>query len=285
MRWFRDHPRISIALVALLILLIIFYVSLLSVGKDNFLGRTLGVAVVQVQKPFTYVGNAIAGKVTSFTSADKTEQENEELKERVYKLEQELSREKLNKSELKELKQLSKAFESREAITEYDPVAADIISYDGSSVFNVFTVNAGSDSGIEVNDAVINDSGLIGRVSTVGKNNCKIIAVIDESNKIGFQMTKNLRFRGVCKGNGGDQLSGYLFDTSSPVSEGDELITSGIGGVYPAGLIVGKVKTVESRRASPLKNIVIDPAVNFKSIKKVAVLTGDPKASGDNEDN
>ena len=279
MRWFKDHPRIGIAIVAVLILLIIFYISLLSVGKDNFLGRTLGAALVNVQKPFTFVGDAITGKISSFTSADKTEQENEELKQQIFELEQELSREKLNKSELAELKQLSKAFDSQKVITEYDPVAAEIISYDGSSIFNVFTVNAGTDLGIKVNDAVVNDNGLIGRVSSTGKNWSKIVAIIDESNKIGFQMTKNLRFRGVCQGNGGDELTGYLFDANSSVREGDELITSGIGGVYPAGLIIGKVSEVDKTKGSPLKNIIIDPAVNFKSIKKVAVLTKGSKES------
>lgn len=282
MRWFRDHPRITIALIALLVLLIIFYISLLSVGKDNFLGRTLGVAVVEIQKPFTFIGNAISGKVTSFTSADQVESENEELKDRISELEQELSREKLNSSELNELKQLTKAFDSQKTITEYDPVAAEIISYDGSNIFNVFTVNAGSNTGVEVNDAVINDKGLIGRVSSVGTNWCKIVAIIDESNKIGFQLSKNLRFRGVCNGDGDGELEGYLFDADASVKTGDQLVTSGIGGVYPAGLIVGTVSNVEKGQDNPLKNIQVDPAVNFKSIKKVAILTGTKQTVEDN---
>ena len=284
MRWFRDHPKITIALIALLILLIIFYVSLLSVGKDNFLGRTLGVAVVQVQKPFTFVGNAISGKVESFTSADKAEKENEDLKDRIAQLEQDLSKERLNKAELQELNQLSKQFDNQKNIREYKPVAAELISYDGSSIFNIFTVNAGSDSGVEIDDPVINDKGLVGRVSSVGDNWCKIVAIIDESNKIGFQMSKNLKFTGVCQGDGDDVLSGYLFDAGSPVAVGDEIMTSGIGGIYPAGFIIGSVSKVEDSKDSSLKNIVVKTAVNFKSIKKVAILTGDVSASEDSED-
>ena len=274
MRWFREHPKVSVVIIALLILLILFYISILSVGKDNALGRTLGVAVVQMQKPFTFLGNTISDKVISFTSADNTERENEELKLRITELEQELSIERLNKSELAELKQLSKAFDNQKVMSQFNPVAAEIISYDGSSIFNVFTVNAGSTSGIEINDAVINEKGLIGRVSSLGSNSCKIISIVDESNKIGFQMVKNLRFRGVTQGNGNDELRGYLFNTDSPISVGDVLITSGIGGVYPAGLIIGNVNTVENSKGSPLKNITVKPAVDFKSIKKVAILTG-----------
>lgn len=274
MRWFRDHPRITIAIIAVLILLIIFYISLLSVGKDNFLGRTLGTAVVQIQKPFTFVGNAISGKVTSFTSADKVEEENKDLKAKVANLEEELARQKMNQSELKELRQLSKAFQDEKAMKEYKPVAAEIISYDGSSIFNVITVNAGSDSNIKINDSVINDQGLIGRVTSVGSNWCKIIAIIDESNKIGFQLTKNLRFRGVCQGDGDNLLAGYLFDFKAPAEVGDEVQTSGIGGVYPPGLKVGTISKVEKTKNSPLKNITVKPAANFSSIKKVAVLTG-----------
>lgn len=274
MRWFRDHPRITIAIIALLIILIIFYVSLLSVGKDNFMGRTLGVAVVQVQKPFTFVGNAISDKVTSFTLANKVEQENDDLKSKISDLEDELSKQRLNKSELKELKELSNAFNNNKATKEYERIAAEIISYDGSNVFNVFTIDAGSDDGIKINDAVINDEGLIGRVTSVAKNSCKIVAIIDESNKIGFQLSKNLNFRGVCQGDGDEELSGYLFNTKAPVKENDEIITSGIGGVYPAGLIVGKVTHVEKQKDGPLKTVIIEPAVTFDSIKKVAVLIG-----------
>ncbi len=281
MRWFKDHPKISIALIAVLILAVLFYISLLSVGKSNFLGRTLGVAVVQIQKPFTFVGDAVSGKVSSFTSADATEQENQELKDKIFDLEQELSRAKLSDSELRELRQLSKAFDDQDVMREYEPVAAELISYDGSNIFNVFTVNAGSASGVKTDDAVVNDSGLIGRVASVGKNSCKVIAVINESNKIGFQMTKNMRFRGVCQGTDGSDLSGYLFNTDADVKEGDIVITSGTGGVYPPGLQVGTIATVNSSRGNPLKNITIKPAVNFKSIKKVAILTGDIKAASD----
>lgn len=284
MRWFRDHPRITVALIALLILLILFYISLLSVGKDNFLGRTLGVAVVQVQKPFTFIGNAVSGKIESFTSADKIEDENEELKGRIAELEQELSTQRLSNSELEELRQLSKAFDSQKVLNEYDGVAAEIVSYDGSSIFNVFTVNAGSDSGVKINDPVINEEGLIGRVSSTGKNWCKIVAIIDESNKVGFQLSKNLKYRGVCQGDGKGELSGYLFDADASVRVGDELITSGIGGVYPAGLVIGNVESVDKGQDTPLKTVVIEPAVNFKSISKVAILTGGSKSAEESGD-
>lgn len=274
MRWFRDHPRITIAIIVLLVLLLIFYISILSIGKDNFLGRAVVSVVVNVQKPFTYVGDLISGKATSFTSADETMKENEELKATIADLESELAKEKLNQSELKELTQLSKAFSNQKTMKEYTPVVGEIVSYDGSNIFNVFTVDAGTNVGVSVNDAVINDQGLIGRVTSVGKNWCKIVAIIDESNKTGFLLNKNLRFRGVCQGSGKENLSGYLFDTNAPVKEGDKVVTSGIGGVYPPGLTVGTISKIEKDQSSPLKNITIEPIVSFKSIKKVAILTG-----------
>lgn len=274
MRWFRDHPRITLTIIIILILLIIFYVSVLFVGKDNAVGRVVTSVVITVQKPFLYVGDLINGKVTSFTSADEIKNENEELKTRIADLENELAKEKLNKSELKELEQLSKAFNNQKTMNEYKPVVGEIVSYDGSNVFNVFTVDAGSNAGVSVNDAVINDQGLIGRVSSVGKNWSKIVAIIDESNKTGILLNKNLRYRGVSQGSGKDDLSGYFFDADAPAKEGDIVITSGIGGVYPPGLTVGTISGQVKDKNGPLKNVTIEPAVNFKSIKKVAILTG-----------
>lgn len=274
MRWFRDHPRITLTIIIILVLLIVFYISVLSIGKDNLLGRTVTSVVVKIQKPFTYVGDLINGKVSSFTSADEITTENEELKDKIAALEEELAREKLNKSELKELQQLSKAFNNQKTMKEYKPVVGEIVSYDGSSVFNVFTVDVGSSAGVSVNDAVINDQGLIGRVSSVGKNWSKIVAIIDESNKTGILLNKNLRYRGVSQGSGKDNLTGYFFDTNAPVKEGDIVITSGIGGVYPPGLTVGTVSSAGKDKDGPLKNIIVEPAVDFHSIKKVAILTG-----------
>lgn len=274
MRWFRDHPRITITIIVILALLILFYISVLSIGKDNFFGRTVTSVVVAIQKPFAKAGDFIDGKMTSFTSADQIEDENEELKLRIAELEEQLAREKLNQSELKELQQLSKAFQDEKTMEEYKPVIGEIISYDGSSVFNVFTVDAGSAVGVSVDDAVINDQGLVGRVSSVGKNWCKVVAIIDESNKAGILLGKNLRYRGVCQGSGEETLTGYFFDTKAPVKEGDEVITSGIGGVYPPGLTIGTVSKVDKGQDNPLKNIEVKPAVSFKSIKKIAILTG-----------
>lgn len=273
MRWLRSHPKLTILIIVILILLVLLYVSMISVGKDNFLGRTLGEGIVQIQKPFAKFGNYVGDKVKILTDSDDLTKENEELKDEVVALKSELAKEKLNSSELKELKKLSKALQTDGLSKDYDPVVGEVVSFDGSSITNSFTIDVGINSGIEVNDPVVNEDGLVGRVISTGKNWCKVLTILDESNKIGFQVYKSMKYKGVCYGEGDGTISGYLFDDKTRIKEGDEVITSGLGGLYPAGLTIGEVTSVEWTSKSMLKTIFIEPGVYFKGLSRVAVLT------------
>jgi rod shape-determining protein MreC len=151
-------------------------------------------------------------------------------------------------------------------------VTADVIGLDNSSGFNIFTINAGSKDGVSDDSVVIDGDGLIGRVMSVSDNSAKVISIIDETNKVGFQVFRDLEWLGMLSGDGEGDLTGYMLDESAAVREGDRLITSSIGGSYPAGITIGKVTSVEWNHDLPLKTVRVEPAVYFKSIRKVAVL-------------
>jgi rod shape-determining protein MreC len=89
---------------------------------------------------------------------------------------------------------------------------------------------------------------------------------------MGFQIKGEKTYLGVLHGDGSGKLSGYLLDEEATAKEGDELFTSGVGGIYPAGVKIGVVTKAELKSDSSLLNIEADPAVYFKGLKKVAVL-------------
>jgi rod shape-determining protein MreC len=270
MRWFASHRRFLLVAAILLLLLVLLFASYALRDSESAVGRVAGTVVSYIQKPFVAVRDAVADGLGGLFSDEALTAENEALKEELEQVKAELIKEKLNREELTELNKLSESLNvSRE---EYTLLAANVVSMESSNAFDIFTIDIGADSGVTRNSVVVCGDGLVGRVLTANKDTSKVVAVIDENNKIGFQLRKGRDFLGVCYGDGQGNLSGYLLDEKGKADVGDEILTSGIGGVYPAGLVIGRVTKAELTDNSDLLQISIRPAVYFKGLKKVAVL-------------
>jgi rod shape-determining protein MreC len=272
MRWIRDHSKAVAVLAAFTALAVTVLVSRQTFGESNVLGRAAGKILNLIQTPFAYVGGLVDDRLSvTFVTGDMAE-ENEALAERVRELERELTEAKLSANDLAALKRLSDALNYSGLDEGREIVTADVVALDESNGFNIFTINAGSDDGVAKDSVVIDGDGLIGRVMTVGDSWAKVISIIDETNKVGFQVFSNLEWLGVLHGDGNGGLTGYMLDESVSVREGDRLITSGIGGIYPRGVTIGKVTGVEWNHDTPLKTVQVEPAAYFKNIRKVTVL-------------
>ena len=84
-------------------------------------------------------------------------------------------------------------------------------------------------------------------------------------------MVRDRKQLGIVSGSAGGEISGYMMDADSTISEGDIIVTSGLG-IYPEGISIGNVKTVVYNSNTLLKEITVEPAVNFKGLEKVAVI-------------
>lgn len=271
MKWFREHTKLVILLAVILIQVVIIVISFVNVGDVSWLGRKVTDGVTAIQKPLSDAGNGVANGLWGVFRFRSVLAENEELKKQVADLNHEVIRERLSALELQELKELSSSLNYVSSIENYQYVTADVIALDGSNWFNIFTINAGSLQGVQVDAIVVGGEGLIGRVLEVGENWAKVISVIDESNNVSFLVARDLQLLGVLSGDGNGALEGYMLDPDASVGEGDMLITSGIG-IYPQGIPVGKVSSVKVDGDSLLKTLTIEPIVYFKNIQKVTVI-------------
>jgi rod shape-determining protein MreC len=272
MKWIRVHFGAAAIVAVFVVFFVIVLVSWQTFGEGNILGRTAGMVVSAVQVPFAKAGAFLEERFSVFFLADDLAAENEELKERIVSLERELMDTRLSTADLAELKRLSEVLNYADLSDDYQLVTANVVALDASSGFNIFTINAGSESGVSDEAVVVDGNGLIGRVLSVGNGWSKVISIIDESNKVGFQVFRSPEWLGVLQGDGSGGLSGYMLDETASVRDGDRLITSGIGGVYPPGLTIGKITEIEWNHDSPLKTIRVEPAAYFKNIRKVTVL-------------
>jgi len=274
MRWFYEHRRFSVIAAIFLLLLVMLLTSYQLRDSDSGIGKAAQSVVTVFQAPFAALANSFGGATGGILTDKKLLVRNQQLSAQVNRLEDELTKSRLDADQLSELQQLSKSLDATSLSSKYKLKAANVLSFDGSSsgMFNVFTIDVGTESGVKHNTVVVNGDGLIGRVLKAGRGWARVVSIIDETNNVGFQISTNLNYLGICHGDGTGSLSGSLLDEQGNAKKGDQLITSGIGGVYPAGLSIGIVEKAVRSNESPFMQVTVKPNVYFKGLKKVAVL-------------
>lgn len=157
----------------------------------------------------------------------------------------------------------------------YSVVVADIIMDTGNNWEFTYTINRGSDDGIEPNMAVIAEDGLVGYVESVTSNTSKIVSILDAGNSVSARITRT-RDAVVVKGNislaKNKQMKVINIPTGVSLVEGDKIETSGLGGIYPKGILIGKVKSFEQKN-NPVENeAIVESFVDFDKLETVAVI-------------
>lgn len=125
-------------------------------------------------------------------------------------------------------------------------------------------INAGKNYGIQKGQAVINNHGLIGRITEVGEQTSRILLLTDMSSKVPI-ITNSSRERGILAGNGSETPSVLYLPEKSSIIEGETVITSGDGELFPPGLLVGTISTEEGRA-------IIFPSVNYNRLEFVSII-------------
>jgi rod shape-determining protein MreC len=272
MNWIKEHIRLLIIMIVIALLMAIIIVSSSQLGRGNIIEVGVNTVSSAVTKPTSAAGNGITSFFSGLIHFRSTQRENYRLNQELEELKEELAKASLSEDELEQLRNLYNELNLSEYDDSYQRVTAEVISIDSSDIFDIFNISAGSDDGIKTDDIVINQDGLVGRVMSVGNNWAKVMSIIDSSNSISFTITRDPEIIGIISGNGQGSMSGYIFDETKSVVEGDTLITSGIG-YYPKGIEIGEVTSINIDSGTKQKTVEADSSVNFKSIRFVTVLT------------
>lgn len=198
-------------------------------------------------------------------------QENEALRAEVAGLRMENARLQEMEAENQELRRLLGA----PARQKLETVLATVIGRSSTSWHAIIVIDKGLDHGIEVNMPVIADQGLVGKVTTVSRNAAEVQLIIDPQSSVGGR-DLSTRARGIVEGSMTDILKFNYVPKDSQVKKGDRIVTSGYGGIYPSGILIGKVSQVEERRYDFYQQIEIVPFVDFDALEKVLIVTNPP---------
>ncbi len=155
--------------------------------------------------------------------------------------------------------------------------ACKIVAWDTSNYASAFTVGKGSDNGIELGDCVITEYGaLVGQVCELGTNWATVRTVIDVNMDVGAFVGSN-NYAGVVTGEFSLMKQGLTRMTylasGAQIFTGDEVLTSGKGGAFPAGLLIGTVTTVMTEAGGQNTYGIVDPACDVDALSQVFVVT------------
>jgi len=152
--------------------------------------------------------------------------------------------------------------------------AAEVIAAGASPDFRTVTIDKGTADGLRPDMAVIAPGGLVGRIVTPGLHAAKVQLLIDRNAAAGAIVERS-RAQGVVVGSGEDLLRMDYVPGIADVRAGDTVVTSGIDGIYPKGVVVGRVERVE-RGSGIYMSIRVQPQVEFLRLEEVLVVLAPP---------
>lgn len=255
-------------------LIVVMGVSANKSSKLNWLRNIISVPLSPVQGFITSVGQKVEDGMSFFKDIEAVRKENEELKAQVSEL-------KIKNRELASLEskneELRKALNLKKQFGDYTFLGANIIAVDPGNWFNVFKVDIGERDGVAVDFPVVASSkGLVGRVMSTDLTSSKVLTIIDEASSVAGWISKaggghvivrgdiELKEQGLCK-------MDYI-PLEVDVEVGDVIETSGLGGIYPKGIIIGEVIEVRKTNSELDRYAIIRPEADFKRLEEVYIL-------------
>lgn len=273
----RDIKPKHILIMIIIIVIIILAIFSFTLKEDRQLNKFESLikdTVTSVQKVVMYPFNWVFGKIDDYKELVNIREKYQELLPEVDRIDS-LTTENIELR--KQLEAMKEELNIDYTINDYEFLNATVISRNISYWYNTITIDKGTYNGVETDMVVVNSDGLIGKVisTTTFTSDVKLLTTSDTNNKISVAIS-----------NGSNKLYGlikdYNYNTNSlevegisnteTVSIGDYVYTSGLGGIFPSGILIGKVTEITTDEYDLAKIINVSPIADFDDINYVAIL-------------
>jgi rod shape-determining protein MreC len=155
-------------------------------------------------------------------------------------------------------------------------LSAEVIAKDPSPWFKSIIIDKGNEGGIEKGLPVVIAEGVVGQVIEVSRKNSKVLLVIDQNSAVDA-LVQRTRSRGVVKGESTEKCQLKYVLRKHDVKVGDTVISSGLDGVFPKGLRIGRVSSVNRPDSGIFQAVAISPYVDFEKLEEVLIILDRPK--------
>jgi rod shape-determining protein MreC len=248
-------------------------------AKNPGVARVGSTLVLKITAPFNGLINAswdsCSGAWNSYVNLIGTSKENSALKGKLDELEGRVSLVNELERENSRLRELLRFSSER----QLSGVTASVIGGDASGWVKGITVNKGSLEGVSPGMSVLHPRGVVGQVVSVSSNSARVLLVSDHASGVDV-LTQESRARGVVEGAGERVCELKFIPKEFQIKEGEQVLTSGMDGVYPKGVLVGTVSQISAGTAGLFKTVEVKPAVDLTRIEEVLIVFPNASAQG-----
>lgn len=260
-----DNKRFKPLIITLVILIA---AAVLSLGENSVIPSAVNAFTNGL---FSVMASATASADTA--SYDDLKTENEKLRQENAELRKQLA-------DYYDVKQenakLWKYYDLKKQNPSYKIQPAAVIMRDANDDFYSFTLDIGTSSGVSVNNPVITENGLVGWVYKADLTTCKVKTILSPDTKAGA-VDKQSNDSGIISGSASlsdnNLTSLTKLEENNKIKQGDMIVTSGMGGIYPGNLIIGKVKEIKFNSYDASRYAVVEPYEDIRRITSAAVIT------------
>lgn len=277
-----NKPIIYISVI--LVVIIGLFITIYATSDESASTTKSETFISQILSPIRVGFNVVAEKISTipdyFASLTDLQTENDTLTNQIAQLEMtinsmiELSNENERLSDLLDMESTLDG--------EWDTSVSEVIGRSTNYWYNTITITGGTDKGYEEDMTVINGQGLVGRIDSVSATTSEVILITDYQGAVGA-MLQDTRTVGIVEASTEEDGSLQMIHLSyeAEVDVNQIVITSGLGGIYPKGLLIGYITEVSLDPGGLLQTAVVQPFVDFDRLEEVFVLI--PKGSDDSE--
>lgn len=261
-------------------LLILAVVCVILLGIEGFvdgggpLRLVANYTIIPMQKGISYAGRYLSDLSENFDTLEEVRTENEKLQSKVDELTIDNTRLRQEQYELERLREL---YQLDENYSDYQKIGAHVIANNGSNWFNDFTIDKGSNDGIQVDCNVLAGSGLVGIVTEVGPDYARVRSIIDDSSNISAMV---LSTSDICIVRGDLKLASdgrihfeNLPNNDNEIEVGEQVVTSHVSSRFVQGLFIGYISEIQVDSNNLTRSGYITPAVDFSNLQEVLVIT------------
>lgn len=270
--FFYTHKRGLLLIAIILIAVILMSPDLQKRPRYHLIEKPAVFVLSLFQRGFTQTGAGIKGLWSGYINLVGVQKENAGLKQEIAHLRAENTR----------YKEMALSLERMQALLEFKENApfktksARVIGRDTSNLFKTITIDRGEGDGIKKDMAVITPHAVVGRIIRTSRNSSLVLLMIDGNSAIA-SIIQRTRDEGIIEGRGSAIANLKYIPILSDIQSGDAVITSGIDGIYPKGMNVGRVVSAKKEGDAIFQEVAVAPAVDFTRLEEVLVVVDNNK--------
>lgn len=270
MKSFKNKLAVTVVVLSVAFLGIIF---LSLKGNSNFISSGVGSVISPLQKIIYNANDKLKESFDFFINFSKVKQENKELAAKNAELENQLIEYNRMKDENTRLREM---FNYSEAHQNYNYLGCNIVGYSGGNISNGYIIDKGTNDGLKKDMIIITSVGLVGKITKADTNFSIVQTIMNENIAVAAMVESTRQTTGILQGGVNSKneklvtLSNIPMD--SEIKEGDVILTSGLGGMYPKEIRIGEVISIDIDSVGLMKKALVRPYVDFDKLDGVFVV-------------